>query len=294
MKKNLRENLERIHSLTYGVEKSKTITEWIFDREEKEDDPKKADEVSDDVKEFFTTLENEINGDGLSQEQVGSIEYKKSVESLQIGLVLLGYELPRHGVDGLFGPETANSVKNFMNDNNIEVDDTELITATPEMIGILVNKLKSRGVESEDLESHINQGVSVDGLMDQNFYEKLLENLDAPISNENLKFLYAWRQAEGKAGKFNPFNTTHGMPGATDFNSVGVKNYRSMEDGLVATIKTLKNGRYDCIIKGLRGDIGASNIARCRSLETWGTGTLVYRVIQGYEGGAAPKIAKLA
>jgi hypothetical protein len=121
-----------------------------------------------------------------------------------------------------------------------------------------------------------------------------LENLDAPISNENLKFLYAWRQSEGKAGKFNPFNTTHGMPGATDYNSVGVKNYRSLEDGMVATIKTLKNGRYNCIIQGLRDDIGASNIAKCKSLETWGTGDLVYRVIQGYEGGASPKIKKLA
>ena len=295
MKKNLRENLERIHSLTYGKEKSKVITEWIFGHEEeKEDDPKKADEVSDDVKELYDTLEGESNGSGVSEEKVGSIEYKKSVESIQIGLILLGYSLPRFGVDGLFGPETASAVRQFKEDNGLTSEETEFTIATPEMIGLLLSKLKEKDIKSEDLTNLVNQEVNVEGLVDQNFYEKLLENLNAPVSNENLKFLYAWRQAEGKAGRFNPFNTTQGMPGATNFNSVGVKNYRSMEDGLVATIKTLKNGRYDCIVKGLRGDIGASKIASCRSLETWGTGTLVYRVIQGYEGGATPKVSKLA
>jgi peptidoglycan hydrolase-like protein with peptidoglycan-binding domain len=294
MKRTLKEDLERIHSLTYGEVKSKVITEWIFDTDKKEEDPKKADEVSDNVKDLFDTLEKESNGSGISEQEVGSIDYKKSVESLQIGLVLLGYELPRYGVDGLFGPETASAVESFMNDNGLEVEESDFTTATPEMIGILSDQLKNKDITEEDLKDLVNQGVNVEGLMDQNFYEKLLENLDAPISNENLKFLYAWRQSEGKAGKFNPFNTTHGMPGATDYNSVGVKNYRSLEDGMVATIKTLKNGRYNCIIQGLRDDIGASNIAKCKSLETWGTGDLVYRVIQGYEGGASPKIKKLA
>jgi murein DD-endopeptidase MepM/ murein hydrolase activator NlpD len=32
---------------------------------------------------------------------------------MQIGLILLGYDLPRFGVDGLFGPETAAAVKEF-------------------------------------------------------------------------------------------------------------------------------------------------------------------------------------
>lgn len=295
MKKQLKENLERIHSLTYGKERSKVITEWIFGHEEeKEEDPKKADEVSDDIKELFDTLEMESQGSGISEEKVGSIQYKKSVESLQVGLILLGYSLPKYGVDGLFGPETASAVRKFMEDRNIETEEGEFTVATPEMITSLVNELKSKNPKSEDLKSLVNQGVDVEGLVDQNFYEKLLQNLDSPVSNENLKFLYAWRQAEGKAGKFNPFNTTQGMPGATNFNDVGVKNYRSMEDGLVATIKTLKNGRYDCILRGLKKDIGASEIARCRSLETWGTGTLVYKVIQGYESGASPKVARLA
>jgi len=40
---------------------------------------------------------------GLTQ-QSGGITYQKEVESMQIGLVILGYDLPVHGIDGLFGP----------------------------------------------------------------------------------------------------------------------------------------------------------------------------------------------
>ena len=48
--------------------------------------------------------------------------YQKSVESIQIGLLLLGYELPKFGVDGLFGPETANTIEKFKEDHKDEAD----------------------------------------------------------------------------------------------------------------------------------------------------------------------------
>ena len=131
---------------------------------------------------------------------------------------------------------------------------------------------------------------------DDDFYKKLLQELGAPTSEENLKFLHAWRQSEGKSGKYNPFNTTQSMMGATNFNNVGVKNYASTDDGFKATIKTLKNGRYNCIVNGLKNDIGAKKISTdCISdLKTWGTGDLVAKVISGYDKGASPKISSLA
>ena len=61
-----------------------------------------------------------------------------------------------------------------------------------------------------------------------------------------------------------------------------------------ATIKTLRNGLYTCIVDGLVNDIGAAEIAQCESLKTWGTGTLVAKVVDGYERGASPKIKSLA
>lgn len=455
MKKSLQEDLKRIHELTYGKsflneqEDNGFLSKVLKKVGLKKDDiigkdPKKADEVGDNVKEFYKNLDDAIAAGGLSQQQHGSMTYQAQVESMQIGLILLGYELPAHGVDGLFGPETASAVKKYKTDKGIKdevneafvqlndtsysnvkfdtdgtqydqvnqalLDDlqaaaskanvvvtittaksghpnltiggkesrhstntavdiailngvnsggasneingnsqfrelgnslkTELLNmgyslnaeggnqkavlwqtntggnhfnhlhvsnnqgvtgsvpsesmakATPEFLKSLVDLLQQKGVTSEDLKKHINK-IELAGLTDKNFYMKLLESLGAPVSDENMKFMYAWRQAEGNGGKYNPFNTTWNMPGSTTMNSVGVRNYASLEDGMVATIKTLKNGYYNCIVSGLKDDIGASNIARCESLKTWGTGDLVGKVVASYNSGANPNVASL-
>jgi hypothetical protein len=75
---------------------------------------------------------------------------------------------------------------------------------------------------------------------------------------------------------------------------VGVKNYATLEDGMVATVKTIKNGRYNCILQGLRDDIGADKISKCESLKTWGTGDLVAKVVSSYNSGSNPKVSGLA
>ena len=433
MKKNLIEQLERIHRLNYGKE---AIKEGFLDDIlkavgiKKTDEPKKADLVSDDVTDFFSTLEDTANSGGLSQQKSGSMDFQKGVESMQIGLKLLGYDLPRYGVDGLFGPETASAVSKFINDNQKKLNEasaelrgtlddlgyqeksgqltgggeitddisgvvsnilrdfkstnpkvkvvvtsgndefhkklsynslhkigqavdlviqpytsanansflnilnkykssnskfsyideytnptaaatgghfhlqyggsvavgggnTVMVSATPEMLNKLIELLKEKGVNPEDLKKNIDT-INVNDLEDKNFYAKLLENLGAPITDENMKFMYAWRQAEGRGGIYNPFNTTWNLPNSTTMNSAGVRNYASLEDGMVATIKTLKNSRYDCIVNGLKNDIGASNIATCESLKTWGTGDLVAKVVNSYNNGASPKISGLA
>ena len=81
------------------------------------DDPKKSDLVSSNVDDFFNTLESSSEQGGISQQQRGSQTFQKEVESMQIGLKLLGYDLPKYGVDGLFGPETAEAVTKFIKDN---------------------------------------------------------------------------------------------------------------------------------------------------------------------------------
>jgi peptidoglycan hydrolase-like protein with peptidoglycan-binding domain len=436
MKKTLAEELERIHSITYGkqlMEQEDFLDKLLAKAGlKKGDDPKKADLVTDDVKDFFDTLQQTADSGGVSQQELGSMEYQKGVESMQIGLTLLGYQLPKYGVDGLFGPETATAVQKFTQENvssNIKeaaeeirttLDDlgytekgNELtsggdvtdelsgivsnilkdyktakpnvkvtltsgndkfhknlnytskhttgqavdlvispynaenskafleilnkyksqnskfnfideyknptgaatgghfhlqfgeggvkgggpmkggIQATPEMLTKLIEMLKQKGVTSDDLKKRIDT-IDTSDLADKNFYAKILENLGAPITDENMKFMYGWRQAEGKGGKFNPFNTTWDLPGSTVINSHGVRSYNSLEDGLVATVKTLKHPRYSCIVNGLKDDIGAIEIARCPALKTWGTGDLVVKVVSGYNNGAEPKIASLA
>jgi len=116
-------------------------------------------------------------------------------------------------------------------------------------------------------------------------YSTILNGIDAPVTDENLKFLKAWRQAEKGTAANNPFNTTYELDvdqDKTDYNSVGVKNYSTPEHGIAATIKTLQLPYYKNIVSGLQNDAGASNIAaNTDELKTWGTGAGVARVLGG-------------
>ena len=122
MKKILQEDLQRIHRLNY---KKEQVNEQFWEKLKeklgfkKVDDSKKADLVSNDVDDFYQTLEDLSKTDGLTQQEGNQISYQKDVETMQMALVLLGYDLPRFGVDGKFGPETARSVEKFKKDNSI-------------------------------------------------------------------------------------------------------------------------------------------------------------------------------
>ena len=97
------------------------ILSWTKDKitkvEKLFDDPKKADKLDVNVDSYYNKLEA-ISGP-IDQQHHGGYNWQEGVESIQIGLILLGYELPKFGVDGLFGPETAEAVNKFKEDNNI-------------------------------------------------------------------------------------------------------------------------------------------------------------------------------
>lgn len=157
------------------------------------------------------------------------------------------------------------------------------------------NKVTSVSIESFDDPDALS-------LPDLNSYKKLLQKLDAPVTDENLKFLYAWRQAEGGGGRYNPFNTTLKTKNSTFFNYLnpqktqGVQNYQSSQEGFDATYKTLQLKPYKCIVDGLQKDKGALRIAYdCKnSLKTWGTGDLVAKVVNRYEKGAPIQVRSIA
>jgi peptidoglycan hydrolase-like protein with peptidoglycan-binding domain len=117
---------------------------------EKKDD-KKAELVNQDVDLFYKTLLDAANSGGLTQEKLGSMTYHKGVESMQIGLLLLGYSLPIHGVDGLFGPETAAAVNKFNSDNLGTVGG-----ATKDMLTKLISLLQEKNISSSDISKYID------------------------------------------------------------------------------------------------------------------------------------------
>jgi murein DD-endopeptidase MepM/ murein hydrolase activator NlpD len=138
MKKTLIEEISRVQTLLYG--KSVLSEDFLSDLNkgkdqegQKVDDVKTADFVSNNVQDFYETL-SDIDYP-IFQQQYGNMQYQKNVESVQMGLLLLGYQLPKHGVDGLFGPETAIAVNKFKQDNNIkdnqEINEAALIEPVP-------------------------------------------------------------------------------------------------------------------------------------------------------------------
>lgn len=85
--------------------------------------------------------------------------------------------------------------------------------------------------------------------------------------------LQAWMQAEGGSARANPFNTTLKTSHSTDYNSVGVQNYLSADEGIVAMVETLKeNGHgYPEIRRRLHRNATAGEILSAVGKSDWGT-----------------------
>ena len=129
MRKNLNEDLKRIHRLIYG---KSLIKEDALDNivskpnPEKIDEPNKADLVSTNVDDFLNTLKG-INKT-FEEQPYGKMVYQKEIETVQIALSISmepNNPLPKHGVDGFFGPETAKAVKQYKEENGINDDDAQ-------------------------------------------------------------------------------------------------------------------------------------------------------------------------
>ena len=107
-----------------------------------------------------------------------------------------------------------------------------------------------------------------------------LTKLNMPITSENVRAISAWEQAEGTKASFNPLATTQsGFAGETRFNSVGVKNYATYQDGIDANAHALMNGRYTNILDALRAGNSATAVAQAIADSPWGTHGGVLRVL---------------
>lgn len=121
----------------------------------------------------------------------------------------------------------------------------------------------------------------------------LLAKLGIRQTRANTQALVGWANAEGghwnNQAKYNPLNTTQDMPGAGNTGSQGnIKVYRDWAQGLDATVKTLRNGRYGGILSALHGSDPMA-VASAIGQTPWGTGgDLVQRTIASASGAAAP------
>ena len=98
---------------------------------------------------------------------------------------------------------------------------------------------------------------------------------DNALTTSNQDFLARWIPREGTKAANNPLATTQSEPGATNFNSIGVKNYPTAALGIQATVKTLTNGHYNDILQGIasgNADTIDSNGGFAHGLSTWSGG----------------------
>lgn len=84
------------------------------------------------------------------------------------------------------------------------------------------------------------------------FAREVFKGIGARIDGKTLTFAVAWANFENTSATNNPFATTQPWSNSTEFNSVGVRNYESVEDGIGATVHTLNYGQYDYLREVLR------------------------------------------
>jgi len=85
---------------------------------------------------------------------LGAYTVNTTVTSFQNALVMLGYTLPRYGVDGKFGPETQEVLKRFQTDTELASSMGKMDRLTADRLAL---ELKDKGVpNSEEIQNTLN------------------------------------------------------------------------------------------------------------------------------------------
>ena len=84
------------------------------------------------------------------------------------------------------------------------------------------------------------------------FAREVFKRINVEANGKTLTFAQAWMAYEATSATNNPFATTQPWTNSTEFNSVGVRNYATVEDGIAATVATLENGYYNHLMFVLR------------------------------------------
>lgn len=99
----------------------------------------------------------------------------------------------------------------------------------------------------------------------------VLNGIGAPITTTNVEALKLWAGAEGTKAQYNPLATTEPGQGASNFNSVGVKNYPSEAVGVQATVSTLNQQNMAGIKNALVQGDNLSTIIAAINSSPWGS-----------------------
>ena len=173
-------------------------------------------------------------------------------------------------------------------EHDVEAERTKAVTAQVELDdqrAALDAKIAQRAEVLKTLVTRIKKILSAPLLLMKSggtvtqitWAQALLKSLGMPMTADNVAAVVAWEMAEGghwyNTAYYNPLNTTQSMPGATVFNSVGVKAYTSWAQGLKATVITVHNGYYGGILEAMSRGNDAQAVADAVAASPWGTGS---------------------
>jgi hypothetical protein len=153
------------------------------------------------------------------------------------------------------------------------------------MFGGLKAAEKTSAGPSGSFADAYSKGVSSAGLAPSGvdplaFGRDLLTRVGAPVTEDNLTAISAWIKAEGTSAAFNPLATVRKAPGATDFNTTGVKNFPSYAQGVETTAQALTNGLYTNVLDALYKGDDPYAVADAIAASPWGSGKLVRSVLE--------------
>ncbi len=174
---------EFVKKLKEKIKESKNIDEsYVTQIFKLIESKKKAEIVEPNSVNFINDLEK-ISGE-VKQDDSKSMSFKKSVEIFQIALELLGYPLPNHGVDGLFGPETAEALNKFKKDNDIDLSDSKISIFDTKTKDVMVEKIKKLNITDEDIKKYTTSSklfTSLDGKITHTYSGKAAKNIQLLI-----------------------------------------------------------------------------------------------------------------
>jgi predicted nucleotidyltransferase/peptidoglycan hydrolase-like protein with peptidoglycan-binding domain len=248
-----------------------------------------SENIDTEVKKFWHPLRDMIK-DKIELKKSGNGEINLNVSWVQAALSFLMSPRIKVNVNGKFDNDFEKVVNEFEKEYRLPQDGV----LDEQDLKMLARILHEKSFSKSQFEKHLGGEATtnaepntiqiVSPSSDDDFFKSILKGIGAPETPENMRFLKAWRQAEGGKAKNNPFNTTYNLKddkGMTIYNSHKVRNYSTPEYGIEATIKTITNPRYSCITDALKKGDNAMSVATCPSMKTWGTGDLVIKVLKG-------------
>lgn len=102
------------------------------------------------------------------------------------------------------------------------------------------------------------------------FAGRVLQALNMGVSTGAVQALVAVMAQENSRARANPTDTTLDAPGASSYDTAGVRNYRSVDEGVAATADTLRLPAYDQIRARLAAG-PAGSVVDAWAASPWGT-----------------------